>query len=184
MAFSKSVSMPCPDGVDTKPQGASIPAEKRSWVVRKLRAWFDTSAVIDVDDERADRIDWLRAAPFIAMHLACIAVIWVGVSPVALIVAAALYAVRMFAITGFYHRYFSHRTFRTSRAVQFIFALIGASCVQRGPLCGRRITAIIIAMPIPRWTRIRRTSTVSSGAMWAGFSPRATSRPIYRVCRI
>jgi stearoyl-CoA desaturase (delta-9 desaturase) len=56
------------------------------------------------------------------------------VSPVALYVAAALYVVRMFTLTGFYHRYFSHRTFKTSRAVQFLFALIGASCVQRGPL--------------------------------------------------
>ncbi|MDH5564156.1 MAG: acyl-CoA desaturase, partial [Nitrospirota bacterium] len=45
-----------------------------------------------------------------------------------------LYALRMFAITGFYHRYFSHKTFRTSRALQFIFAVIGASSVQRGPL--------------------------------------------------
>jgi stearoyl-CoA desaturase (delta-9 desaturase) len=49
-------------------------------------------------------------------------------------VAAALYAVRMFSLTGFYHRYFSHKTFRTSRPVQFLFALVGASCVQRGPL--------------------------------------------------
>lgn len=40
----------------------------------------------------------------------------------------------MFAITGFYHRYFSHRTFQTSRAAQFIFALIGSSAVQRGAL--------------------------------------------------
>jgi stearoyl-CoA desaturase (delta-9 desaturase) len=61
-------------------------------------------------------------------------VLWVGVSSIALIVALALYAVRMFAITGFYHRYFSHRTFRTSRVLQFVFALIGASSVQRGPL--------------------------------------------------
>ncbi|MEO6171150.1 MAG: fatty acid desaturase [Lysobacter sp.] len=81
-----------------------------------------------------DRIDWLRAAPFVLMHLACVGVIWVGVSPVALMIAAALYAVRMFAITAFYHRYFSHRTFHAPRPVQFLFALIGASCVQRGPL--------------------------------------------------
>lgn len=81
-----------------------------------------------------DRIDWLRATPFVAMHLACLLVFWVGVSPIAVIVAVALYAIRMFALTGFYHRYFSHRTFRTSRVVQFVFALIGASCVQRGPL--------------------------------------------------
>jgi len=79
-------------------------------------------------------VDWLRAIPFVGMHLACLAVIWVGVSWVAVGVALALYAVRMFAITAFYHRYFAHRTFRTSRVVQFVFALIGAASVQRGPL--------------------------------------------------
>jgi stearoyl-CoA desaturase (delta-9 desaturase) len=40
----------------------------------------------------------------------------------------------MFAITAFYHRYFSHRAFRTTRLVQFAFALLGAASVQRGPL--------------------------------------------------
>ena len=40
----------------------------------------------------------------------------------------------MFAITAFYHRYFSHRAFRTTRALQFVFAVLGASAVQRGPL--------------------------------------------------
>ena len=103
--------------------------------IAALRYWFDTG----VDDggagpDGADRIDWLRAAPFIGMHLACAAVLWVGVSATALWVAAGLYAARMFAITAFYHRYFSHRTFRTSRAVQFAFALLGAASVQRGPL--------------------------------------------------
>lgn len=106
----------------------------RSRVARTLRRWFDASTVMNFEESRADRIDWLRAAPFVAMHLACLGVIWVGVSSVALSVAGALYALRMFAITGFYHRYFSHRTFQTSRSVQFVFAVIGASCVQRGPL--------------------------------------------------
>lgn len=101
---------------------------------RRVRSWIDTSAAASADGDTMDRIDWVRAAPFVAMHLACIGVIWVGVSPIALIVAAALYAVRMFALTGFYHRYFAHRTFRTSRSVQLVFALIGAACVQRGPL--------------------------------------------------
>ncbi|WP_101927390.1 MULTISPECIES: acyl-CoA desaturase [Luteimonas] len=118
----------------SSPSGPIPPAP--STPRRSLRAtvlrWFDTSAV--ADDGDGDRIDWLRATPFIAMHLACLAVFWVGVSPVAVGVAVLLYAVRMFALTGFYHRYFSHRTFRTSRGVQFVFALIGASCVQRGPL--------------------------------------------------
>ncbi|MDE2277946.1 MAG: acyl-CoA desaturase [Xanthomonadaceae bacterium] len=102
---------------------------------RSLRQWFDTAEpTLGPDGPGADRIDWLRAAPFVALHLACLGVIWVGVSTTALAVAAALYALRMFALTGFYHRYFSHRTFRTSRPVQFAFAVIGAACVQRGPL--------------------------------------------------
>ncbi len=98
-----------------------------------IRLWFDAGAGPDSGAD-ADRIDWLRALPFVLLHLACVAVIWVGVSPVAIAVAIALYAVRMFALTAFYHRYFSHKTFRTSRAVQFAFALIGASSAQRGPL--------------------------------------------------
>jgi stearoyl-CoA desaturase (Delta-9 desaturase) len=60
--------------------------------------------------------------------------VWTGTSPFAIAVAVALFAVRMFAITAFYHRYFSHRAFRTSRGWQFVFAVMGASAVQRGPL--------------------------------------------------
>lgn len=97
-------------------------------------AWFDSSAVESPVNVPARRIDWLRTVPFIGMHLACLGVVWVGWSPVAVATAIALYLVRMFAITGFYHRYFSHRSFKTSRATQFIFALVGAASVQRGPI--------------------------------------------------
>jgi len=99
-----------------------------------LVRWFDTAAADPVDVLDAHRIDWLRVLPFIGLHLACLGVIWVGVSWFAVGVALLLYAVRMFAITGFYHRYFSHKAFRTSRPVQFLFAVLGASSVQRGPL--------------------------------------------------
>jgi len=98
-----------------------------------LARWLDSSAGGARDDDD-QHIDWLRTLPFIALHLACAGVIWVGVSGVAVAAAVALYVVRMFAITGFYHRYFSHRAFHASRAVQFVFAAIGASSVQRGPL--------------------------------------------------
>src|SRR5258708_30885929 len=81
-----------------------------------------------------DRIDWARSLPFVLMHLACLAAFWTGVSPVAIVVALIAYLLRMFAITGFYHRYFSHRTFKTSRVGQFVFGLLGASAVQRGPV--------------------------------------------------
>lgn len=120
-----------PAGPVSKVIPPSMTSIYRLWISSRL--WVDNGSA-ETGGAEQDRIDWLRAVPFIVLHLGCLAVIWVGVSPIALIVAAALYAVRMFALTGFYHRYFSHRTFRTSRLVQFVFAVIGASCVQRGPL--------------------------------------------------
>jgi len=40
----------------------------------------------------------------------------------------------MAAVTGVYHRYFSHKTYSTSRPMQFVLALWGGTTVQRGPL--------------------------------------------------
>jgi stearoyl-CoA desaturase (delta-9 desaturase) len=114
---------------------APAPLPSRFHAVASVRRWFDAGTTPGPDDiDRGDRLDLVRVVPFVAMHLACLGVLWVGVSATAIAVAAGLYAVRLFAITAFYHRYFSHRTFRASRPVQFAFALIGASCVQRGPL--------------------------------------------------
>ncbi|MFN0303842.1 MAG: acyl-CoA desaturase [Burkholderiales bacterium] len=98
-----------------------------------LLAWVDNATAMPVAGAQR-RIDWTRVIPFIAMHVACVAVAWVGWSPTALAVAIALYALRMFAITGFYHRYFSHKAFCTSRALQLVFAILGATAIQRGPL--------------------------------------------------
>ena len=97
--------------------------------------WFDTYAGANVSIEgRQKRIDWIQFLPFLAMHFTCLAVFWVGWSWIAITVALSLYFVRMFAITAFYHRYFSHRSFKTSRLGQLIFGILGASAVQRGPL--------------------------------------------------
>jgi stearoyl-CoA desaturase (delta-9 desaturase) len=101
---------------------------------RSLLTWVDNSADVPLAGEDGRRIDWLRVAPFVAIHVSCLAVFWVGVSPTAVAVAAVSYAVRMFAVTGFYHRYFAHRAFKTSRGTQFIFAIIGATAAQRGAL--------------------------------------------------
>ena len=98
-------------------------------------SWFDTGLkAASRKEEDLDRIDWTRIVPFIGMHLACLAVIWVGISPVAVGMAVLMYVVRMFAITGLYHRYFSHKTFKTSRVMQFLFGVLGAAAVQRGPI--------------------------------------------------
>jgi len=83
---------------------------------------------------KPEKMELGRAIPFIILHVGCLGLIWVGWSPAAAMVAVALYFIRMFAVTGLYHRYFCHKAFRTSRAAQFIFALIGLTAVQRGPL--------------------------------------------------
>jgi stearoyl-CoA desaturase (Delta-9 desaturase) len=80
------------------------------------------------------RINWITNLPFLGMHGACLGVFWVAVSWKAVALCAALYAIRMFGITGGYHRYFSHRSYRTSRAFQFCMAWIGCCALQKGPL--------------------------------------------------
>jgi len=103
--------------------------------------WFDSEAAaydgnenIQGDPQNSRSVNWQRIIPFFAVHIACLSVIWVGWSPVAVAVCLFMFWLRMFAITAFYHRYFSHRSFKTNRFWQFIFAVIGASAAQRGPL--------------------------------------------------
>lgn len=81
-----------------------------------------------------ERFEFSRILPFIFLHIGCLGVIWTGWSWTAVVTAAVLYFIRMFAVTAFYHRYFCHRAYHTSRVGQFIFALIGLTAMQRGPL--------------------------------------------------
>ena len=71
---------------------------------------------------------------YIGIHLSCLFVIWTGTSATALALFAATYFIRMFAITGAYHRYFSHRSYKTGRVMQFVMAVLGTTAVQKGPL--------------------------------------------------
>jgi stearoyl-CoA desaturase (delta-9 desaturase) len=100
-----------------------------------LLRWLDDEAGIDQLSQRdPDRVDWVRVVPFMSLHLACLLVIWVGWSPVAVGTAIGLYVVRMLTITGVYHRYFSHRAYKMSRFWQFVGALVAATSAQRGPI--------------------------------------------------
>ncbi len=65
-------------------------------------------------------------------HLVCVGAIWTGVPVQALVLASVLYVIRMWAITAGYHRYFSHRTYKTSRVMQFLIAFLGQTSAQRG----------------------------------------------------
>jgi stearoyl-CoA desaturase (delta-9 desaturase) len=99
--------------------------------------WIDSDYSAESPEKiraEPDRVDWMRCIPFIILHLGCFAAFWVGVSPVAVWTAVALYFLRMFAVTGIYHRYFSHKTYSTSRVGQFLLALWGGTTVQRGAL--------------------------------------------------
>lgn len=103
-------------------------------VLGRISGWFDNARYQPPAHATEFSIDWWRVLPFVLLHLALIGLIWVGWSPFAVGFAIVMYVLRMFAITGFYHRYFAHKTFQTSRISQFVFALIGATAVQRGPL--------------------------------------------------
>ena len=107
----------------------------RSTAVRFTR-WVFNEPVhgSTLTEAEARELDWVRVTPFLLVHLACLLAFVTGVSAVAIGVAIALYVVRMFFITAFYHRYFSHRSFKVSRPVQFAMAVLGCTCGQRGPV--------------------------------------------------
>ena len=83
---------------------------------------------------KRDRVRWSTGAAFYATHLAILGAIWSGVSMRAAILALVLWATRMFAVTAGYHRYFSHRAFKTSRVFQFILAFWAQTSAQKGAL--------------------------------------------------
>jgi stearoyl-CoA desaturase (delta-9 desaturase) len=81
------------------------------------------------------RLDVVRSLPFFMVHaLAVAGVFWLGWSWSGLALALGLYALRMFGVTGAYHRYFSHRTYKTSRPFQLVLAVLAMSSVQKGVL--------------------------------------------------
>jgi len=82
--------------------------------------------------ETHDDIIYPAAIPFVIVHLSCLGILWTGVTIETLILCAVLYLVRMFGVTAGYHRYFSHRTYKTSRVGQFLLAFLAQSSAQRG----------------------------------------------------
>ncbi|HYY84624.1 MAG TPA: acyl-CoA desaturase [Beijerinckiaceae bacterium] len=81
-----------------------------------------------------DDIVYPSAIPFVLLHLASFAAIWTGVTWQAVAIGVTLYWLRMFAIGAGYHRYFSHRSYSTSRVFQFVLAFLAQTTAQKSIL--------------------------------------------------
>ncbi|MEK9773432.1 MAG: fatty acid desaturase [Opitutae bacterium] len=104
-------------------------------MISSLSKWVcPPPETFDKPDPSQDRVEWFRCVPYILIHLGALLVFFTPFAWACLPVLLLSYSVRMFAITAFYHRYFSHRTFTTSRLVQFLGAFIACASGQRGPL--------------------------------------------------
>lgn len=68
------------------------------------------------------------------LHALCFLAVFTGVTQRAVVLALSLYWLRMFGMTGGYHRYFAHRSYRTSRVFQFLLGFLGCMGLERGPL--------------------------------------------------
>lgn len=71
---------------------------------------------------------------FLIVHLIPLAAIWTGATLFDWIVCAFLYFSRMFWVTGGYHRYFAHKSYKTSRWFQFVIAFMSMTSAQKGIL--------------------------------------------------
>ena len=81
-----------------------------------------------------ERSSLVNMVAFTAMHIACLFIFFVNWNMTALLVFLITFSVRTFALTAGYHRYFAHKSFKTSRTFQFILALVGTWASQKGPL--------------------------------------------------
>jgi stearoyl-CoA desaturase (delta-9 desaturase) len=90
--------------------------------------------------EFTDKDGWLTRTHLVShvvywgIHAATLLVFYVGAPLEAVLLCVATYALRVFGITGGYHRYFAHKSFKTGRVFQFVLAWIACSATQKGPL--------------------------------------------------
>ena len=94
----------------------------------------DLAGSVVATADRPHPISWRTSGPFVVCHLIPLLAVVTGVHAADLVLLGALYVGRVFFVTAGYHRYFSHRAFRTGRVTQFALAFGGLTAVQKGPL--------------------------------------------------
>lgn len=96
---------------------------------------MNATLTADAHAAQIDRPRWRTNAPFWGVHVAAlVGAIWIGWSWAAFAWLVGGYGMRMFGVTAGFHRYFAHRTYKTSRAFQFVLAVLGMTAAQQGPL--------------------------------------------------
>jgi stearoyl-CoA desaturase (delta-9 desaturase) len=89
----------------------------------------------EVPTTRADeRVNWASSTSFLVAHLLCLLAVFTGISRTAVVLLVVTFLGRIFFVTAGYHRYFSHRSFRTGRLFQFVLAFGAESSAQKGVL--------------------------------------------------
>ena len=89
-----------------------------------------TAETISLENRQPVRFG--KTVEMVIIHMVPLLAIFTGVTTFDWIVAIVLYFLRMFFVTGFYHRYFSHHTFKSSRWFQFIMAFLAETSMQKG----------------------------------------------------
>jgi stearoyl-CoA desaturase (Delta-9 desaturase) len=89
---------------------------------------------IIMQKEQRNHPNWRQEVGFVLIHLSPLLALWTQVTLFDWVLCIALYFVRMFFVTAGYHRYFSHKTFKTSRFFQFLLAFFAQTSLQKGAL--------------------------------------------------
>jgi stearoyl-CoA desaturase (delta-9 desaturase) len=120
--------------VDAGAEGVLQPTLTAPADARARNIVTDLNKAADPATQDHDDIMYPSAIPFVLVHLACFAAVWTGITWQAAAIGIALYWLRIFGIGAGYHRYFSHRSYSTSRAFQLILAVLSQSSAQKSVL--------------------------------------------------
>ena len=71
---------------------------------------------------------------FLVVHVLALGAFFFDITWTAAALLVFMFVIRKFGITGGFHRYFSHRSYKTSRPFQFVLAFLGGMAGQKGAL--------------------------------------------------
>lgn len=89
--------------------------------------------MVSLTIQKSENLTMMKLRFFI-IHAASLAIFFIHFEPSLIILTLTTFFFRIFGLEAGYHRYFAHRSFKTSRIFQFILALLGAAGGFRGPL--------------------------------------------------